>query len=76
MDLLATARRLERIHAEVIRSLAAESEPVADGRMAANGTGSYLNKAVALGFEAEPSEGDVARIERFFASRGSSHGWN
>ena len=89
MDLLATARRLERItygeshphppkailvgwvwYAEVVRSLASESEPVAGGRMAANGVGSYLNKAVGLGFEGEPSEEDVARIERFFASRG------
>lgn len=70
MDLLATARRLEAIQAEVVRALAADAEPVAGGWMAANGTGSYLNKAVGLGFEAEPSDEDVARIERFFASRG------
>src|SRR5262249_8258117 len=36
----------------------------------ANGPGSYLNKAVALGFDAEPTDEDVARVERFFASRG------
>ena len=70
MDLLATARRLEAIQAEVVRSLAAESEAVAGGWMTANGPGSYLNKAVAMGLEAEPNDADVARIERFFASRG------
>ena len=70
MDLLATARRLEATQAEVVRALADEAEPVAGGWMAANGTGSYLNKAVGLGFEVEPSEEDLVRIERFFASRG------
>ena len=70
MDLLATARRLEAIQAEVVRGLAAEAEPVAGGWMASNGPGSYLNKAVALGFDAEPGEEDIARVERFFASRG------
>ncbi len=70
MDLLATARRLEAIQAEVVRGLAAESEPVAGGWMAANGPGSYLNKAAGLGFEAEPTDEDVGRVERFFASRG------
>ena len=70
MDLLATARRLEAIQAEVVRSLAAESEPVAGGWMAANGPGSYLNKAAGLGFEAEPTDEDIVRVERFFASRG------
>src|SRR5262249_29125172 len=70
MDLLAIARRLEAIQAEVVRQLASDSEPVAGGWMASNGPGSYLNKAVALGFGAEPTEEDVGRIERFFASRG------
>ena len=70
MDFLATARRLEAIQAEATRDLAAESEPVAGGWMAANGQGSYLNKAVGLGFDAEPSADDVGRVERFFASRG------
>jgi len=70
MDPRATARRLEAIQAEVVRGLAAESEPVADGWMAANGPGSYLNKTAGLGFDGEPSDDDVARIERFFASRG------
>ncbi len=70
MDLLAIARRLEAIQAEVVRGLAAESEPVAGGWMAANGQGSYLNKAAGLGFAGEPTAEDVARIERFFASRG------
>lgn len=70
MDFLATARRLEAIQAEVVRDLATDSEPVAGGWMAANGAGSYLNKAVGMGFEAEPSPDDVARVERFFASRG------
>ena len=70
MDLLATARRLEAIQAEVVRSLAAESEAVAGGWMAANGRGSYLNKAAGLGFEAEPTDEDIDRVERFFASRG------
>ena len=70
MDLLAIARRLEAIQAEVVRGLAAESEPVAGGWMAANGQGSYLNKAAGLGFDAEPTADDVERVERFFASRG------
>jgi len=70
MDFLATARRLEAIQAEATRELASESEPVAGGWMAASGQGSYLNKAVGLGFEAEPSADDVGRVERFFASRG------
>lgn len=70
MDLRATACRLEAIQAEVVRSLAAESEPVAGGWMAANGPGSYLNKTAGLGFDAEPSDEDVLRIERFFSSRG------
>ena len=70
MDFLATARRLEAIQAEVVRALADEAEPVAGGWMATNGAGSYLNKAVGLGFEVEPTDEDVARIERFFASRG------
>jgi GNAT superfamily N-acetyltransferase len=70
MDFLATARRLEAIQAEVVRQLASDSEPVAGGWMAANGTGSYLNKAVALGFDGEPGDEDVARVDRFFASRG------
>jgi len=70
VDLRATARRLEAIQAEVVRGLAAESEPVAGGWMAANGPGSYLNKTAGLGFDAEPSDDDVARIERFFVSRG------
>ena len=70
MDFLATARRLEAIQAEVVRSLARDSEPVAGGWMAANGPGSYLNKAVALGFDGVPTDEDVARIDRFFASRG------
>lgn len=38
--------------------------------MAANGPGSYLNKAVALGFDGEPTDADVERVDRFFASRG------
>jgi len=38
--------------------------------MAANGPGSYLNKAVGLAFDGEPSAEDVTRIERFFSSRG------
>src|SRR5262244_3367707 len=70
MDLLAIARRLEAIQAEVVRQLASESEPVAGGWMAANGPGSYLNKAVALGFDAEPTDEDVIRVDRFFALRG------
>ncbi|RPH69977.1 MAG: GNAT family N-acetyltransferase [Myxococcaceae bacterium] len=70
MDPLAIARRLEAIQAEVVRGLASDSEAVAGGWMAANGPGSYLNKAVALGFEGEPTDEDVARVERFFASRG------
>jgi GNAT superfamily N-acetyltransferase len=70
MDLLATARRLEAIQAEVVRQLASDSEPVAGGWMAANGPGSYLNKAVALGFDGEPTDEDAARIDQFFASRG------
>ena len=70
MDFLATARRLEAIQAEATRELATESEPVAGGWMAASGQGSYLNKAVGLGFDAEPTADDAARIERFFASRG------
>jgi GNAT superfamily N-acetyltransferase len=70
MDFLATARRLEAIQAEATRDLASESEPIAGGWMAANGQGSYLNKAVGMGFEAEPSSDDVRRVERFFASRG------
>jgi GNAT superfamily N-acetyltransferase len=69
MDPLAIARRLEAIQAEVIRGLASDSEPVAGGWMAANGPGSYLNKAVGLGFDGEPTDQDVARVERFFASR-------
>ncbi len=69
MDFLATARRLEAIQGEAVRDLASESEPVAGGWMAANGTGSYLNKAVGMGFEAEPSADDVEQVERFFASR-------
>jgi GNAT superfamily N-acetyltransferase len=70
MDFLATARGLEAIQAEVVRQLASDSEPVAGGWMAANGPGSYLNKAVALGFDREPGDEDVARVDRFFASRG------
>jgi len=70
MDFLATARRLEAIQAEVVRQLASDSEPVAGGWMAANGPGSYLNKAVALGFDGEPGDEDVARVDHFFASRG------
>jgi GNAT superfamily N-acetyltransferase len=70
MDFLATARRLEAIQAEATRDLAEDSEPVAGGWMAANGRGSYLNKAVGMGFEAEPFAEDVDRVERFFASRG------
>ncbi len=70
MDFLATARRLETIQAEVVRTLAAESEPVSGGWMAASGPGSYLNKTAGLGFDGEPLDEDVLRIERFFASRG------
>jgi GNAT superfamily N-acetyltransferase len=70
VDFLALARRLEAIQAEATRDLAAESEPVAGGWMAANGQGSYLNKAAGLGFDAEPSAADLERVERFFASRG------
>ncbi|HZJ56309.1 MAG TPA: GNAT family N-acetyltransferase [Myxococcaceae bacterium] len=70
MDLLAIARRLEAIQAEVVRDLASDSEPVAGGWMAANGPGSYLNKAVALSFEVEPDDEDIERIARFYASRG------
>jgi ribosomal protein S18 acetylase RimI-like enzyme len=70
MDLHATARRLEAIQAEVVRTLTAESEPVAGGWMAANGPGSYFNKTAGLGFDGEPSDEDVVRIERFFSSRG------
>jgi hypothetical protein len=49
MDFLATARRLEAIQAAVVRELASASEPVAGGRMAADGPGAYLNKAVGMG---------------------------
>jgi len=70
MDLLAIARRLEAIQAEVVRQLASDSEPVAGGWMASNGPGSYLNKAVGLGFDGAPTDEDLARVERFFASRG------
>ena len=70
MDPLAIARRLEAIQAEVVRGLASDSYAVAGGWMAATGPGSYLNKAVALGFEGDPTDEDVARVERFFASRG------
>jgi len=70
MDFLATARRLEAIQAETVRDLASDSEPVAGGWMAANGPGSYLNKAAGIAFGVEPTEEDVLRIERFFSSRG------
>ena len=70
MDFLDTARRLEAIQAEVVRDLASDSEPIAGGWMAANGPGSYLNKAVGMGFDAEPSPDDVERVERFFSVRG------
>jgi len=70
MDFLATARRLEAIQAEATRELASDAEPVAGGWMAASGQGSYLNKAVGMGLEAEPSADDAGRVERFFASRG------
>jgi GNAT superfamily N-acetyltransferase len=70
MDLVATARRLEAIQAEVVRGLASDSEAVAGGWMAANGPASYLNKAVGMGFDTEPTDDDVARVERFFAARG------
>ena len=70
MDFLGTARRLEAIQAEAVRDLASDSEPVAGGWMTANGPGSYLNKAVGIGFDGEPGAGDIARVERFFASRG------
>jgi len=70
MDFLATARRLEAIQAEATRDLASDSEPIAGGWMAANGPGSFLNKAVGMGFEGEPTPEDIVRVERFFASRG------
>ncbi len=70
MDSPGIARRLEAIQAEVVRVLASDAEPVAGGWMAANGPGSYLNKAVGLGFDGEPTDEDVGRVERFFASRG------
>lgn len=70
MDFLATARRLEAIQAEATRDLASDSEPIAGGWMAANGPGSFLNKAVGMGFDVEPGPEDIARVERFFASRG------
>jgi len=70
MDFLATARRLEAIQGEATRDLASDSEPVAGGWMAANGPGSFLNKAVGLAFDGEPTDDDVARVEQFFASRG------
>jgi len=70
LDFLATARRLEAIQAEFVRDLARDSEPVAGGWMAANGQGSYLNKAVGVGFDGEPAEAELERIERFHSSRG------
>lgn len=70
MDFLATARRLEAIQAEATRDLASDVERVAGGWMAANGPGSFLNKAVGLGFDGEPTHEDIVRIEQFFASRG------
>ncbi len=77
MDLLATARRLEAIQAEVVRTLATESEPVAGGWMAANGPGSYLNKTAGLGFDGEP----IGRGRRSASSASSpraasSPGWS
>jgi GNAT superfamily N-acetyltransferase len=70
MDFLATARRLEAIQAEATRDLASDSEPIAGGWMAANGPGSFLNKAVGMSFDGEPGTEDIVRLERFFASRG------
>jgi len=70
VDLLAIARRLEAIQAEVVRTLADVSEPVAGGWMASSGPGSYLNKTAGVGFDGEPSDEDLLRIEHFFTSRG------
>ena len=70
MDRLALARRLEAIQSDFVRSSAADSIPVAEGCAAANGIGSYLNKAVGFGLDSVPEVAALEAMEAFFASRG------
>ena len=70
MDRIALARRLEGIQVEFVRSAAADFIPVGKGCAAANGVGSYLNKAVGFGLDDEPDDAALDAVETFFASRG------
>jgi GNAT superfamily N-acetyltransferase len=70
VDFLALARRLESIHATVMRALARDAAPLADGWMTANGPGSYLNKAVGFGFEEKLDPKLPGTLEAFFSTRG------
>jgi len=70
LDRMAFARRLEAIQVDFVRGAAADSTPVGEGCAAANGVGSYLNKAVGFGLDAEPGDADLDAMEAFFSSRG------
>lgn len=70
MDGKSLARRLEAIQVDFVRGAAADSIPVAEGCAAANGPGSYLNKAVGFGLDTEPDAAALDAMEAFFSSRG------
>ena len=70
LDRMALARRLEAIQVEFVRGAAADSISVGVGCAAANGIGSYLNKAVGFGLDDEPNDVDLDAMEAFFSSRG------
>lgn len=63
MDRTALARRLEGLQVDFVRGAAAECIPVGEGCAAANGVGSYVNKAVGFGIDGEPSDFRVVLVK-------------
>ncbi len=64
------ARLVERKQAVAAAELARESRPLAEGWLACDGRGSYVNKACGFGLERPVSESELDELVTFFTSRG------
>lgn len=64
------ARRVEHRQALAAAELARDSRPLAEGWLACDGPGSYVNKACGLGLGRPLTEAELEELEAFFTTRG------
>jgi GNAT superfamily N-acetyltransferase len=64
------ARLVERKQAVAAAELANESRPLAEGWLAFDGPGSYVNKACGFGLERPLTEAELEELVSFFTTRG------